>query len=251
MTTVRRFVCGRRGGDLLRCGGRHVRVDFLNCSDDPKLDPVVVHRQLSNDGTRLPPSFCLPWVEASRHVILLKSNFEYRVRKSGSSIAAYVDRGDRAVRTVSVRARSGDRQAFVSETPYFSSPWQQRMRHSVTLKLGICWWTPPGWGLLFMSPPGADGRFSVVDGFVRTDLWHCDVPIVVHPSTRSLRLPKYSIVAAAIPVYGDHLDLGAVADRPAKLATVRSQMLMKAHDHGVYKQLLPCPRAGVRTALRD
>lgn len=226
-------------------------VEFLNLNEDPALDPEIKPVPLSRDGRAQPPSYCLPWVEATRYSIQIKANFEYWVRKSkgGIEACAVANGVPLPVQEISLQVPSGlsfvgkgeaeiqEGRVVVGTSPSFSSPWQSENAHSVTLKLGICWWTPPGWGLFFTSAVHRNERFRVVEGFVRTDLWHRDIPIVVQPLAEEVKIPKYSIVASALLVPAEEIELRPTKDEE-KAKEVVQQISAKRINPGFYKILV-------------
>ncbi len=224
-------------------------IEFLNLNEDPKLDPEIRPVALSQDGKSKPPSYCLPWVEASRYSIQLKSNEEYVIQKGKKSLDAWVVRDGKRIPPADIWAKVPEGTSFVpknateamekkihlSQSPSFSSPWQRKTFHSVTLKLGIYWWTPPGWGLFFTTAIHRNEAFRVVEGFVRTDLWHRDVPIVIQPLIEEVRIPKYSPVASVIPVSAEEIQLVKKTDG---LKEIVEQMSKKRLNPHIYKKLV-------------
>jgi len=229
-----------------------MQVEFLNLNDDPLLDPEVKPVVLSQDSKRMPPSYCLPWVEASRYSIQLKSNADYVLRKTPNSIEAWVLQEGKRIpyQDFTIPVPEGmpfvpksdeealEKKVRVSRSPSFSSPWQQKHRHSMTLKLGIYWWTPPEWGLFFTSAVHRNEEFRVVEGMVRTDIWHRDVPVVIQPLVEEVRIPKYSVIASAILVSSQDIQLVPSSQDEPKRREVIDQVSKKRLRGDIYKRLL-------------
>jgi hypothetical protein len=229
-----------------------IQIEFINFNEDVALNPEVKPVTLSQDSKGMPPSFCLPWVEATRYSLQIKSNQEYWIRKGEKNVEACVVIDGKPQPASHVFAPLPKEVAFLpkseeearghkidlSYSPAFSSPWQSARVHSVTLKMGICWWTPPGWGLLFASAVHRNEDFRIIEGFVRTDLWHRDIPIVVQPLRDEIRIPKYGVVASAWPVKAEDLELKVVERTPERLQEVADQTSKKRIDKGIYKKLV-------------
>lgn len=130
------------------------------------------------------------------------------------------------------------RVVSLGESPSFSSPWQRKSAHSVTLKLGISWWTPPGWGLFFTSAVHRNEDFRIAEGFVRTDLWHRDIPIVVQPLREEIRIPKYSVVASALAVLAEGVELLSAQNKEEKIGEIALQTSYKRMSQHYYKALV-------------
>ena len=62
-------------------GITYLKIEFVNLNEDPGLDPEVKETPLSKDSKHKPPSYCLPWVEATRYSIQIKSNEENFIRQ--------------------------------------------------------------------------------------------------------------------------------------------------------------------------
>src|SRR4030095_1278194 len=204
------------------------------------------------DSKNMPPSYCLPWVEAARYSVQIKSNQEYWVRKGKENVeaCAYID--GKIVNCSEVFApmsrevpflpkdeeEAKTRRLRLSYSPAFSSPWQAKRVHSVTLKMGICWWTPPGWGLFFTSAIHRNEEFRIVEGFVRTDLWHRDIPILVEPLVQEIKIKKYSVVASALFLHAEDIQLVSAAGDPKKMVQIANQTSLKRIDRGLYKKIV-------------
>ncbi|MCE9625026.1 MAG: hypothetical protein K8R69_06180 [Deltaproteobacteria bacterium] len=198
----------------------------------------------------MPPSYCLPWVEAARFSIQLKANEEYVVQKGKKSIKAWILQDGKKIPDKKIWLKVPEKSRFlstdpeeiaehkmgISKTPAFSSPWQRKQAHSVTLKLGICWYTPPGYGMFFSSAVHKNEQFRVVEGFVRTDQWNKDVPIIIRPLVEEVHIPKYSVVASAFVVPIEDIELASVADDPKKISAVIKQTSLKRLSMDIYKQ---------------
>lgn len=229
-----------------------MKIEFINLNEDPRLDPEIKEIPLSKDAKNRPPSYCLPWVEATRYSIQIKSNEEYVIQKKKNSIVAWVKRGGKKIPMTDIWLKVPEGISFVpknateamekkiqiSRSPFISSPWQLKYRHSITLKLGIYWWTPPGWGLFFTSAIHRNENFRVVEGFVRTDIWHRDIPIVIQPLLKEVRVPKFSIVASAFLVPAQELHLANVTGDKGKIQEVIKQVSRKRLDTHIYKNLI-------------
>jgi len=229
-----------------------MEIEFLNCNQDSRLDPEIKAVALSRDAKNRPPAFCLPWVEAARYSIQLKANHEYWIRKRPRRIeACAVVKG----KPIPVQELFGEvpegasyfaegevekkqRKVSLGQSPGFSSPWQSRHAHSVTLKLGISWWTPPGWGLFFTSAVHRNEEFRVVEGFVRSDLWHRDVPIVIQPLAGEVRIPKYSVVASAFLLSAEAPSVRASANPGERMKEIAVQTSYKRMSQHYYKALV-------------
>lgn len=229
-----------------------MKIEFLNLNGDPSLDPEVKILPLSEDEEKKPPSYCLPWIEASRYSIQLKANQDYVIQAGGEALEAWAEEEGKRLPLSDLWMEVPEGKSFVpkspeeafgkkvhlSQSPSYSSPWQREKAHSVTLKLGIYWWTPPGWGLFVTSAVHRNEDFRIVEGFVRTDLWHRDIPILVRPLKDEVRIRKGSPVATAIPVFAEDLELKPAEDEPAKREEILRQSDKKRLDHGIYKKLL-------------
>lgn len=229
-----------------------MKVEFINFNKDPKLDPEVKLVPLSTDSKNQPPSYCLPWTAASRYSIQLKSNADYVIRKGEHYIEAWAEERGKKLPLSSLWLSVPDGMGFVpkqeaelkenkihlSRSPAFSSPWQQKQAHSVTLKLGIYWWTPPGWALFFTSAVHRNESFRVVEGFVETDKWHRDIPIVVQPLVEELRIPKYSVVASVLVVPIEDIQLYSAAEDQSKILELVKQVSQKRLNPSIYKKIV-------------
>jgi len=227
-----------------------VQIGFINFNEDPALDPVIRKIRLSNDGKNQPPSHCLPWVEAARYSIELKANYDYHLEKDGTTLHAWVDseQGPIPHREIQIKIPedldfvpkdAGEvehRQIPLSKTPAFSSPWQKKSGDSITLKMGICWWTPPGWGLFFGSAIHRNEEFRVVEGYVRTDLWHRDVPLVVQPLVAQVKIKKYSTIACLWLVPAEEIELVSFAGDRDRMKELVHNISMKRIRPHVYKE---------------
>ena len=229
-----------------------MRVEFLNLNGDPKCDPEIKLLPLSQDEHRKPPSYCLPWVEAARYSIQLKSNEEYVIRKGEDFIDAWALRDGKKFQPTELwldvpremsfvpknSTEAMEKKVQLTQSPSFSSPWQRSHHHSVTLKLGIYWWTPPGWGLFFTSAIHRNEGFRVVEGFVRTDQWHRDIPIVIQPLVKEVRIPKYAAVATALLLPAEDLELSALENDLEKIGEVVKQVSQKRLNAHIYKKMV-------------
>jgi len=229
-----------------------MKVEFINFNDDPLLDPEIKKKALSMDSKNKPPSYCMPWVEATRYSIQLKANFEYWIRKSQDQIEACAVQDGKAIPVPEIYAsvpegisynakdetEKKERKLSVGHTPAFSSLWQSKTGHSVTLKLGIGWWTSPGWGMFFTSAVHRNENFRIVEGFVRTDLWHRDIPILVQPIEKDIKIPKYSVLASAVLMSAEDLELSPAQDREQKITELAYQTSFKRINPSYYKILL-------------
>lgn len=230
-----------------------MKVEFINFNRDPKLDPQLQSIPLSEDSVNKPPAYCLPFVQAMDFAIQLKANHHYKVRRRGGRIEACVLAGGEVVEPpelfiempedVSFLPRNEDEsknhRLRLSEALNFSSPWQEKRAHSVTLKLGICWWTPPGWAMFFCSPTHRTLNYKVTEGLVRTDLWHRDIPVLIEPlSDEEVDIPKYSVVASALLVPVDGPELVSAQGDPAKLEEIALQTSQKRARKSIYKELV-------------
>lgn len=231
-----------------------MRIEFLNINNDAKLDPEIKAVALSQSSESKPPSYCLPWVEATRCSIQLKANFEYWIRKGDRGIEACAVSEGKPLPVQELWLEvPGDlsfvpkddyekenRVISVGHTPAFSSPWQSQQAHSITLKLGICWWTPPGWGLLITSAVHRNEDFRVVEGFVRTDLWHRDIPVIIQPLVPELKLQKYSVIASALLLPVENLDLAPfqASEHPERVSELVGQISSKRLNESYYKILV-------------
>ena len=228
-----------------------MKVEFLNLNEDATLDPEIKPLNLSQDGENKPPAYCLPWIEASRYSIQLKANQDYVIRILPEGLDAWAEKEGKKLPLHDLWMDVPPGQGFVpkspeeafgkkvhlSQSPSYSSPWQREQAHSVTLKLGIYWWTPPGWGLFLTSAVHRNEDFRIVEGFVRTDLWHRDIPILVRPLKEEVRIRKGSVIASALLVSAEDLSLVSVDD-PERRKEIVQQSDKKRLDHGVYKKLL-------------
>jgi hypothetical protein len=229
-----------------------LKVEFLNLNDDSKLDPEIKKIPLSKDSKNKPPAYCLPWVEAARFSIQIKSNENYLIRKTSKGIEAWVQRGGKKIPFASYYLKVPEGMSFVprdpsehfekkirvSYTPAFSSPWQKKQAHSITLKTGICWWTPPGWGLFVISAVHRNEGFRIVEGMVRTDLWHRDIPILVQPLQGEIKIPKYSILASALLVAAEDPELQGLKKSEEKVRELIGQINLKRTNPSIYKKLV-------------
>ena len=235
-----------------------MKIEFINLNRDSRLDPEIKIIPLSQDGKNKPPSYCLPWVEASRYSIQIKANEDYVIQKKEKSIDAWAERGGKKMplsdlwidlpEGMAVVPKNPqehfEKKVHLSQSPSFSSPWQRKHHHSVTLKLGIYWWTPSGYGLFFTSAIHRNEEFRVVEGLVRSDLWHRDVPIVIQPLVKEVRIAKYSIVATAILVPAEDLELSASSEDSQKMTELMKQVSQKRLQPSIYKKLtLPKKRS--------
>jgi hypothetical protein len=229
-----------------------LKIEFINFNNDPKLDPEVKPIPLSKDSKNMPPSYCLPWVEACRYSIQLKSNADYVIRRSKKNIEAWAEQDGKRLPLHHLWMETPPGVGFVpkdememkenkihlSQSPSFSSPWQKKHHHSVTIKLGISWWTPAEWGLFFCSAIHRNEAFRVVEGMVRTDRWHRDIPIVIEPLVAEVRIPKYSVVASAIVVPAQDIELISVSGEKSKILELVDQISRKRLKPGIYKKLI-------------
>ncbi len=229
-----------------------MKVEFINFNNDPKLDPEIKPIPLSKDSKNMPPAYCLPWVEAAKYSIQLKANHDYVIMQQGGKIETWVEKEGKRIPQAHLEVEVPDGTHFVpknteeamgkkiefSESPNFSSPWQVTRGHSVTLKLGISWWMSEGWGLFINSAIHRNNEFRVVEGYVRTDLWHRDIPIVIQPLVVELRIPKYSIIASCIPVKAEGIELVDVSQDEAKKAEHLHQISLKRLRPSIYKEIL-------------
>jgi hypothetical protein len=133
--------------------------------------------------------------------------------------------------------RRSKKKIHLGFSPAFSSPWQRNRSHSITLKLGIYWWTEPGWGLFFTSAVHRNEAFRIVEGLVQTDRWHRDIPIVVEPLVERIQIPKYSIVASVLAVRLEDIELVSVRNDPAKISQIVNQVSLKRVKNSIYKSL--------------
>jgi len=229
-----------------------MKVEFVNFNDDSQLDPEIKEVPLSTDSVNQPPPYCLPWIEANRYSIQLKANFEYWIRKSKDKIEACAVKDGKVLPIQDIyaevpegtsfvakdEAEKRERKISVGHTPSFSSPWQSQKAHSVTLKLGISWWTPPGWGMFFTSAIHRNETFRVVEGFVRTDLWHRDVPIIIQPLKGEIKIPKYSVLATALVLPVEDHQLVNAGNDQNKLKELSHQISSKRLNASFYKILV-------------
>lgn len=227
-------------------------IEFWNLNDDPACDPQILTLELSQDGQNKPPSYCLPWVESSRVSIQLKANADYVIEKKSGKITGWIEAAGKPLPEKSIYLPVPEGQEFaplddeeylqkkirVSYSPHFSSPWQEQKAHSLTLKLGICWWTPPGWGLFVTSAIHRNDSFRVVEGFVRTDLWHRDLPILIRPLQEQVKIPKYSVVASVVPCPAEEIRLVPAIDREAKARELTEQISKKRVRPSIYKDMV-------------
>jgi len=228
-----------------------MRIEFINFNEDPLLDPEVKQVPLSRDSKGKPPSYCLPWVEASRYSIQIKSNEDYVIHKMEDRVEAWVLREGKEIPSSNLWLDVPEGMGFVPKSeeelkkkkihlgfsPAFSSPWQRKRSHSVTLKLGIYWWTEPGWGLFFTSAVHRNEEFRIVEGLVQTDRWHRDIPIVVEPLVEKVHIPKYSVVASVLAIRLEDLELVSVRNDPAKVSQIVNQVSLKRVKNSIYKSL--------------
>lgn len=245
-----------REGKIPDRNGAGLKVEYLNLNGDPELDPEIKEVPLSRDSKSKPPSYCLPWVEASRYSIQLKANATYVIRKKNNHIEAYAEENGKIqpIKTTIIPVPEDmpfvprneqehfSRKIHTAPSPSFSSPWQREQGHSVTLKLGVCWWTPPGWGMLFTSAIHRNEDFRVVEGMVRTDLWHKDIPIVIQPLVSELRITKGSVIASALLIKAEPIQLQAADDPEKKIRELIKQINLKRIRPSIYKELVvpPC-----------
>lgn len=229
-----------------------LRIEFLNVTGDPRLDPEIKPIRLSKDSKNMPPAFCLPWVEAMAYSLQIKSNEHYVIKKSKAKITAWIEEGGKKIpqKNLYVEVPQGlkfvprndeeylDKKIRVSYSPSFSSPWQRRNTHSITLKVGICWWTPPGWGLFFTSAPHQNEEFRVVEGFVRTDLWHRDIPMVIRPLKEKITIPKYRVLASALALPVQTPVLQRLGFEKDKITELVKQISQKRVSRSIYKKLV-------------
>ncbi|MCC6272207.1 MAG: hypothetical protein IT572_01965 [Deltaproteobacteria bacterium] len=229
-----------------------MKIEFINFNQDPRLEPEVKQVSMSRDKKGKPPSYCLPWVEATKYCVQVKANENYLIRSGPGKIEAFIFREGQEIPFHDIfidippeidfipkdSREAETHQIHVSRTPSFSSPWQKKNCHSVTLKLGIAWWTPPKIALFFTSAPHRNEGFRIVEGLVRTDLWHRDIPIVVRPLEKEIFIQKYSVVAAAIPVPVDDLELKSAGEEKARFAEFAYQTTRKRLRSSVYKELV-------------
>jgi hypothetical protein len=229
-----------------------LKVEFINFNNDPDLDPEIMQVPLSKDSKNKPPSYCLPWVEAARYSIQLKSNEEYIIHKKKSKIEAWIVRNGKELPASSLWMSPPEDMGFVPKndeeikkkkihlgfSPSFSSPWQRKRSHSITLKLGIYWWTPPGWGMFFTSAVHRNENFRIVEGFVRTDLWHRDIPIVLQPLVKEVHIPKYTVVASVLVIPIEDIELCSVAGDKQKIIQLVNQVSLKRINNSIYKDLV-------------
>ena len=229
-----------------------MKIEFINLNADSALDPEIKTVPLSEDSKNKPPSFCLPWVEAARYSIQIKANEDYVIRKGKKSLDAWADRGGNKLplSDLNLEVPQGmnlvpkndkeylEKKMHVSQSPSFSSPWQRKRHHSVTLKVGIYWWTPPGWGLFISSAVHRNEEFRVVEGFVRTDLWHRDIPLVILPLTPEIRIKKYSILASALLVPAQDIQLASASGDPKRIQEIVEQVNKKRMKPHIYKKLV-------------
>jgi len=229
-----------------------LKIEFLNVNNDPKLNPEIKPLKLSRDSKNKPPSYCLPWVEAARYSIQLKSNANYVIKKTKDGIEGWIEHGKRKVAAENIFASVPEGVSFVpfhgeeylgkkitvSQTPGFSSPWQRKMSHSLTLKLGICWWSPPGWGLFLTSAIHRNEEYRIVEGMVRTDLWHRDIPVIVRPLKKEIRIPKFSPVASLLVIPVEDIKLIPVVDDQKKTTELINQISKKRLNPSIYKALV-------------
>jgi hypothetical protein len=232
--------------------GNYLKIEFLNLNNNSQLDPEIKEIPLSQDDKNKPPSYCLPWVEAAKYSIQLKANANYVIRKKNNHIEAYAEEAGKIlpIKTTVIPVPKGmpfvprnEQEHFSHEihtapSPAFSSPWQREQGHSVTLKLGICWWTPPGWGMFFASAIHRNEDFRIVEGMVRTDLWHKDIPIVVQPLVEELRLSKGMVIASALLMKAEPIQLQAAEDREKKIGELIHQVNLKRTRPSIYKELV-------------
>ena len=227
-------------------------VTFINFNEDVRLDPEIKTVPLSRDAKSQTPAFCLPWVEAYRYSIQLKANHDYWIRKDSDGIHAVAVENGSPLPSAELFAdvpegigylsrgpyEEKNRKLSLGTTPSFSSPWQEKNAHSITLKLGISWWTPPGWGLFFCSPVHGGESFRVVEGYVRTDEWHRDIPILIQPMMEEIRIPKYSVVASALLLPAEDLQLIPAKDCEQKVGELALQTSLKRMSPSIYKGML-------------
>jgi len=230
-----------------------MKIEYINLNQDSKLDPEIKIIPLSTDSKNMPPSYCLPWVEAARYSIQLKANEEYVIQKRKGFLDAWAVRDGKKLplKDIWVDLPQGapfvpkedkealEKKVHLSQSPSFSSPWQRKHFHSVTLKMGIYWWTPPGWGLFFTSAIHRNEEFRVAEGMVRTDLWHRDIPIIVQPLVKEVRIPKYSVVASLLAVPAEDIELISVSKDSERMKEVFRQVAEKRLNRHIYKKLVP------------
>ncbi|MFO1463834.1 MAG: hypothetical protein U1F66_08640 [bacterium] len=134
----------------------------------------------------------------------------------------------------------------IGHTPAFSSPWQREHAHSVTLKLGICWWTPPGWGIFITSAVHRNEDFRIVEGFARTDLWHRDLPVIVQPLVPEIKIPKYSVIASALLLPAEDIELVRFQadEHPERVTELVNQISSKRLNESFYKILVAAQGEG-------
>ncbi len=229
----------------------NLKIEFLNINGDPKLDPEIKPIKLSRDSKHKPPSYCLPWVEANRYTIQIKSNANYVIKKSRNTIEAWAEHGEKksalnllldvptGVSFVPLNVHEAmGKKISVGVSPAFSSPWQRQKGQSVTLKIGICWWTPPGWGLFFTSAVHRNPEFRVIEGFVRTDRWHRDIPIIIEPLVKEIHIKKFSVIANALIVPAEDIELKDVGGDLEKKKELIHQISRKRTRPSIYKDLV-------------
>jgi hypothetical protein len=229
-----------------------MKIEYINLNQDPKLNPEVKLIPLSSDSKNMPPSYCLPWVEAARYSIQLKANEHYVIRKGKGTLDAWAERDGKKLplsdiwvdlpKGLSVIPKEAkealEKKVHLSQSPSFSSPWQRKHLHSVTLKLGVYWWTPPGWGLFFTSAIHRNEEFRVVEGMVRTDLWHRDIPVVIQPLVKEVRIPKYSPIASLLMVPAEDIELVSLSTDSERMKEVLHQVTKKRLNRSIYKKLV-------------
>lgn len=229
-----------------------MKVEFINFNDDPQLDPEIKPIRLSQDSKNMPPAYCLPWVQASLYSIQIKSNFDYWIRKNSKGpieACAMKDGKILPIQDIYAQMPAGvnfipknedekkSNKIHLSRSPAFSGPWQKKQAHSITLKLGISWWTPPGWGLFICSAVHRNEALRVIEGYVRTDLWHRDIPIIIQPISQEVKIAKYSILASALLVKAEELELVKSTDQ-GKMQDLANNISQKRLSHDIYKRMV-------------
>jgi len=225
-----------------------VEVEFINFNGDESLNPEIKKIPLSNDSQAKPPAYCLPWVEASRYSIQIRSNAHYIIEKGKDKVEAWIEEEGKKFpyRELWIKipkdmglddSQESMERVRLSRTPSYSSPWQEKRVHSVTLKMGIGWWTKPGWGMFFGSAIHRNEDFRIVEGMVRTDLWHKDVPIVVMPLKDRVVIPKHSVIASAWLIPAEDIQLVHAKKDGQKLRQLIKQILMKGLEPSYYKEI--------------
>lgn len=229
-----------------------MEIEYYNFNHDPLCDPEIRPVKMSIERNQMPPTFCLPWVQSSEYCIQIKANADYKIKKKNNVIEAnitlneltrekhyiLVDIPENVKFLPANKEEMSHRVMPLSITPSFSSPWQKEKAENITIKTGICWWTPPETGLLFCSPIHQKNDFKIVEGFVRTDLWHRDIPIIVEPFEDQITIKKYSIIASAYLVQAKPILLKNVTSDKKKKEEVIKQINQKRINPSIYKKLV-------------